>query len=208
MNCTTSWISFIVTIPASFVCLCCRGLWLPLHSTCSWPWWLCSASSPWCGGRGRSFGRSLHHCDGTVCMTCLSPSHGVRISPQEKQPAITWPITTKSSSSWVSSAIWQHTERNCSTVMVVQHGLRFGPKSHLQLFCANCWMSRSSASSSSCWSTGTVSLSSWPRATLACTISAAVVALPALPRHLHHSLLTNRQLVDPDSAAPPQVDQS
>ena len=73
----------------------------------------------------------------------------------QKQPAITWPMTTKSSSSWVSSAIWQRSDRKWSTVMLVQHGLRFGPKSHLQPSRAYCWMS-CSASSSSRWSMGTL----------------------------------------------------
>ena len=81
--------------------LCCHGHEVALRL----PW---SARSPWYGGTGRSSGRSLLHCDGSWWKICFSPVS------DKKQPAITWPMTSKSSSSWVRSAIWQW---HCSQVI-------------------------------------------------------------------------------------------
>ena len=92
----------------------------------------------------------------------------------EKQPAITWPMTTKSSSSWVSSAIWQRTDWKWSTAIDLQQGWWFGPKLHLQPSRANHWISCSSVASSSHLSMGTLSTCNWPQASPTLTISAAV----------------------------------
>ena len=82
-------------------------------------------------------------------------------------------MTTKPRSSWVRSAIWQRTDRRWSTEEVEQ-GPRSGPRSHLQPSRANSWMSCSSIASSSRRSVGTLATLTWPRATPARTIWAAV----------------------------------
>ena len=71
----------------------------------------------------------------------------------------------------LTTVIWQCTDQiDCDGV---QQELWFRPRWHLQLSCANSWMSFSSVTSSWGWSMGILAMSNCPWETTACIISAA-----------------------------------